>query len=85
MFLNECLKEYSEVGKLERAMAEQKSEKEKMRAVLKEQAAEIQRVSAQYASTQPSRHLVINGGTGSVPSLHAPEAIAASFELAETK
>jgi len=77
MLLNECLNEDSELGKLERAMAEQKSEKQEMRAVFKEQAAEIQKVSAHYASTQPSRHLVINGGTGSVLSLHAPEAIAA--------
>jgi hypothetical protein len=47
MLLNEFLKEHRKVESLEQAMAEQQKESAAMRAMLKQQAAQIQRVSAQ--------------------------------------
>jgi len=47
MLLNEFLKEHRKVESLEKAMAEQHKENASMRAMLKEQAAQIQKVSAQ--------------------------------------
>jgi hypothetical protein len=47
MLLNEFLKEHCKVESLEKAMAEQQKENAAMRAMLKEQAAQIQQVSAQ--------------------------------------
>jgi hypothetical protein len=47
MLLNEFLKEHRKVESLEKAMAEQRKENAAMRAMLKEQAAQIQKVSAQ--------------------------------------
>jgi hypothetical protein len=89
MLLNEFLKEHRKneeqqrrVTSLEKAMAQQKRENEDMRAMLKEQAAQIQKVSAQLASTQPSTRLVIKGREGSAPSVVAAEA---PFELGEIK
>jgi hypothetical protein len=50
MLLNEFLKEHRKVEELEKAMAEQQKENAAMRAMLKEQAAQIQKVSAQLAT-----------------------------------
>jgi len=50
MLLNEFLKEHRKVESLEKAMAEQQKENAAMRAMLKEQAAEIQKVSAKLES-----------------------------------
>jgi len=47
MLLNEFLKEHRKVEELEKAMAEQQKENAAMRAMLNEQAAQIQKVSAQ--------------------------------------
>jgi Chaperone of endosialidase len=55
MLLNEFLKEHRKVESLEKAMAEQQKENEATRAMLKEQATQIQKVSAQLAAASPSR------------------------------
>jgi hypothetical protein len=52
MLLNEFLKEHSKVESLEKAMAEQQKENAAMRAMLKEQAAQIQQVSAQLEASR---------------------------------
>jgi hypothetical protein len=44
--LNEFLKQHRKVESLEKAMAEQQKDNAAMRAMLKEQAAQIQKVSA---------------------------------------
>jgi hypothetical protein len=55
MLLNEFLKAHHKVEALEKAMAEQQKENAAMRAMLKEQAAQIQKVSAQLATASPFR------------------------------
>jgi hypothetical protein len=50
MLLNEFLKEHRKVEALEKAMAEQQKENAAMQAMLKEQAAQIQEVSAEFAT-----------------------------------
>src|SRR5450432_4226884 len=50
MLLNEFLKEHRKVESLEKGMAEQQKENTAMRAMLKEQALQIQKVSAQLAA-----------------------------------
>ena len=60
MLLNEFLKEHRKVESLEKAMAEQQKENESMRAVLKEQAAQIQKVSAQLELSKPAPQMVVN-------------------------
>ena len=55
MLLNEFLKEHRKVESLEKAMAEQQKENAAMRAMLKEQAAQIQKVSAQLATASVFR------------------------------
>src|SRR5262249_36855568 len=52
MLLNEFLKEHRKVESLEKAMAEQQNENAAMRAMLKEQASQIQKVSAQLELTK---------------------------------
>ena len=47
MLLNEFLKEHQKVESLVKAVAEQQKENAAMRAMLKQQAAQIQKVSAQ--------------------------------------
>ena len=47
MLLNEFLKEHRKVESLEKAMAEQQKDNAAMRAMLEEQASQIQKVSAQ--------------------------------------
>jgi hypothetical protein len=54
MLLNEFLKEHRKVESLEKAMAEQQQENATMRTMLKEQAAQIQKVSTQLAAASPS-------------------------------
>jgi septal ring factor EnvC (AmiA/AmiB activator) len=57
MLLNEFLKEHRKVESLEKAMAVQQKENAAMRAMLNEQAAQIQRVNAQLEainSAQPT-------------------------------
>jgi len=60
MLLNEFLKEHCKVESLEKAMAEQQKENAAMRAMLKEQAAQIQKVSAQLEVTKPAPQAVLN-------------------------
>jgi len=78
MLLNEFLKEHRKVEEqarkmesLERAVVAQEKENEAMRAMLRQQAAQIQNVSEQLAITPPSTRLVVSRGTRSVPSLDA--------------
>jgi hypothetical protein len=52
MLLNEFLKEHRKVESLEKAMAEQQKENAAIRAMLKEQAAVIQKVSAQLEASK---------------------------------
>jgi hypothetical protein len=54
MLLNEFLKEHCKVESLEKAMADQQKENAAMRAMLKEQAAQIQQVSAQLEASKPA-------------------------------
>jgi hypothetical protein len=58
MLLNEFLKEHRKVDSLEKAMAEQQKENAAMRAMLKEQAAQIQKVSAQLELSKPAPQAV---------------------------
>ena len=60
MLLNEFLKEHRKVETLEKVMAEQQKENESMRAMLKEQATQIQAVSAALQRSKPSPRLVAN-------------------------
>jgi hypothetical protein len=60
MLLNEFLKEHRMVESLEKAMAEQQKENTAMRAMLKEQAAQIQKVSDQLELSKPAPQIVLN-------------------------
>jgi hypothetical protein len=60
MLLNEFLKEHRKVQLLEKAMAEQQKENAATRAMLKEQAAQIQKVSAQLEVHNPAPQTVLN-------------------------
>jgi hypothetical protein len=60
MLLNEFLKEHRKVESLEKAMAEQQKENAAMRAILKEQAAQIQKVSAQLELSKTAPQIVLN-------------------------
>jgi trimeric autotransporter adhesin len=60
MLLNEFLKEHREVESLEKAMAEQQKESSAMRAILKEQAAQIEKVSAQLELSKTAPRTVLN-------------------------
>ena len=60
MLLNEFLKEHRKVESLEKAMAEQQKENAAMRAMLKEQAAQIQKVSAQLEVNKTASQIVLN-------------------------
>ena len=60
MLLNEFLKEHRKVESLEKAMAEQQKESAAMRAMLKEQAAQIQKVSAQLEVSKAAPQTVLN-------------------------
>jgi hypothetical protein len=60
MLLNEFLKEHRKVESLEKAMAEQQKDNAAMRAMLKEQAAQIQKVSAQLELSKPAAQTVKN-------------------------
>ena len=53
MLVNEFLKEHRRVESLEKAMEEQLKENAAMRAILKEQAAQIQKVNAQLELSRP--------------------------------
>jgi septal ring factor EnvC (AmiA/AmiB activator) len=58
MLLNEFLKAHRKVESLEKAMAEQQKENAAMRAMLKEQAAEIQKVSAEVSMAKSAPQIV---------------------------
>ena len=60
MLLNEFLKEHRKVESLEKAVAEQQKENAAMRAMLKELAAQIQKVSAQLEVSKPAPQTVLN-------------------------
>jgi hypothetical protein len=60
MLLNEFLKEHKRNEKQEATIAELKSQVQVLTATLKEQAAQIQKVSAQVAATEPAARLVTN-------------------------
>jgi hypothetical protein len=60
MLLNEFLKEHRKVEALEKAMAEQQKENAAMRAMLKEQAAQIQKVNAQLEMSTSVLQPVVN-------------------------
>ena len=60
MLLNEFLKEHHKVESLEKAMAEQQKDNAAMRAMLKEQAAQIQKVSARLEVTKTAPQTVLN-------------------------
>jgi len=60
MLLNEFLKEHRKVESLEKAMAEQQKENAAMRAMLKEQASQIQKVSAQLELSKAAPQTVLN-------------------------
>ena len=60
MLLNEFLKEHRRVESLEKAVAEQQKENAAMRALLKEQTGQIQKVSAQLKMSRPAPQMVLN-------------------------
>ena len=60
MLLNEFLKEHRKVESLEKAISEQQKENAAMRAMLDEQAAQIQTVSAQLELNKPAWQRVLN-------------------------
>ena len=60
MLLNEFLKEHREVAELKSTVAEQRKGMEAIAAQLKEQAAQIQKVSAQLEASKPAPQVVNN-------------------------
>ena len=60
MLLNEFLKEHRKVEALEKAVAEQQKESAAMRAMLKEQAAQIQKVNAQLEMSKSALQTIAN-------------------------
>ena len=60
MLLNEFLKEHGKVEKLEATAAQQQKEIKVLSAALKEQASQIQKVSAQLEASKPAPQIVIN-------------------------
>ncbi len=60
MLLNEFLKEHRKVESLEKAMADQRQENAAMRAMLKEQTAQIEKVSAKLEMTKPVLRTLAN-------------------------
>jgi len=60
MLLNEFLKEHREVAELKSTVAEQREGMEAMTAQLKEQAAQIQRVSAQLEASKSAPQVAEN-------------------------
>jgi hypothetical protein len=60
MLLNEFLKEHKRVEELQATVAQQQKGMEILTAQLKEQAAQIQRVSAQLEMKQPTANVVVN-------------------------
>jgi hypothetical protein len=58
MLLNEFLKEHRKVEALEKAMAEEQKENAAIRAMLKEQAAQIQQVSDELAGRRRAVRVV---------------------------
>jgi trimeric autotransporter adhesin len=60
MLLNEFLKEHKKVQGLEATVAQQQKGMETLTAQLKEQAAQIQKVSAQLEATKPAPQVVNN-------------------------
>ena len=60
MLLNEFLKEHKKVQALEATVAQQQKGMEVLTAQLKEQAAQIQKVSAQLEMSKPAAKVVVN-------------------------
>ena len=60
MLLNEFLKEHCEVAELKSIVTEQRKSMEAMAAQLKEQASQIQKVSAQFEASKPAPQMVNN-------------------------
>ena len=60
MLLNEFLKEHKKVQALEATVAQQQNGMETLTAQLKEQAAQIQKVSAQLEASKPAPQMVNN-------------------------
>jgi uncharacterized coiled-coil protein SlyX len=60
MLLNEFLKEHREVAELKATVAEQRKGMDGMAAQLREQAAQIEKVSAELAASKPTPQTVAN-------------------------
>ena len=60
MLLNEFLKEHRKVESLEKAMAEQQKENATIRAMLKAQGDQVQKVSAQLELSKSAPHTALN-------------------------
>ena len=60
MLLNEFLKEHKKVEELQATVAQQQKGMEVLTAQLKEQAAQIQKVSAQIEMSKPAPQVVVN-------------------------
>ena len=60
MLLNEFLKEHKKVEKLQATVAQQQKGMEILTAQLKEQAVQIQKVSAQLEMSEPATKVVVN-------------------------
>jgi uncharacterized coiled-coil protein SlyX len=60
MLLNEFLKEHKKVEELQATVAQQQKGMEVLTAQLKEQAAQIEKVSAQVEMSKPAPQVVVN-------------------------
>jgi hypothetical protein len=60
MLLNEFLKEHRKVEQLETTAAQQVNEMQDLRAALKNQAAQIEKISAQLETSSPIPQVVVN-------------------------
>ena len=60
MLLNEFLKEHKKVEQLQATVAQQQKGMEVLTAQLKEQAVQLQKVSAQLEMSQPATKVVLN-------------------------
>ena len=60
MLLNEFLKEHGKLQELERTAAQQAKEMQDLRAALKNQAAQIEKISAQLETSRPIPQVIVN-------------------------
>ena len=60
MLLNEFLKEHGKVEQLERTAAQQAKEIQDLRAALKDQTAQIEKITGQFQTSRPNPQVIVN-------------------------